>query len=248
MYNETPEQVAGAFDFSNFDKLSNGWSHYEGYFRDDRKEGEGVLYLTNGEKIEANFLNDFINGTGLFFSLFGKVYQGTWVYNRLVSTPVLKSLPELASERLTSENNRASFDLSQEMIQSTTSNVLKNEDSLHLNKNESSEGPLENNGFNFNFDYDVEEVKEETKADAIHQLAMEVKLDTSSELKTAEKKPLEEQLQRNAVGNFEIEEVILKQYSSTSGKKREDANEIHDTLSSSYCGSDSFISGHANNE
>lgn len=34
------------------------WSKYEGNFLEDSKNGHGILYLSNGEYFEGNFVND----------------------------------------------------------------------------------------------------------------------------------------------------------------------------------------------
>ncbi|EGR33473.1 protein kinase domain protein, partial [Ichthyophthirius multifiliis] len=67
VYNEQPAQIDGDFDISNFDNLGEFWDKYEGDFIDDNKEGQGVIYLSNGDRFQGNFQNDFVHGQGTFY-------------------------------------------------------------------------------------------------------------------------------------------------------------------------------------
>ena len=49
------------------------WLKYCGEFKDDYKEGEGVLYISNGEKLEGHFCNDIVHGKGTFYKLDGRI-------------------------------------------------------------------------------------------------------------------------------------------------------------------------------
>lgn len=49
------------------------------------KEGFGVLYLTNGERFEGNFYNDYVHGPGTYFKLDNTFVKGVWkenIYNK----------------------------------------------------------------------------------------------------------------------------------------------------------------------
>jgi hypothetical protein len=71
------------FDFRDFSKLGNRWVKYEGEFQNGCKQGrekcivymfyagQGVLYLTNGERFKGQFANDQVSGKGVFYSLGG---------------------------------------------------------------------------------------------------------------------------------------------------------------------------------
>jgi len=49
-----------------------------GMFEMDNKEGEGKLYLSNGEVIEGLFKDDCINGYAKFTNLLGEKVEGYW--------------------------------------------------------------------------------------------------------------------------------------------------------------------------
>lgn len=67
VYNEDPLPLEGAFDFSNFDLVSEVWVKYEGEFSQDTKDGVGTLVLNNGEKYIGQFQKDMIHGRGAFY-------------------------------------------------------------------------------------------------------------------------------------------------------------------------------------
>lgn len=52
------------FDFTNLDDIMDKWCKYDGYFKDDIKEGKGTLYFCNGEKFIGEFAGDCANGEG----------------------------------------------------------------------------------------------------------------------------------------------------------------------------------------
>lgn len=60
--NEMPVPIEGDFDFTDFDNLGEYWVKYEGEFKDDNKEGQGILNLTNGDQFHGMFSNDLISG------------------------------------------------------------------------------------------------------------------------------------------------------------------------------------------
>jgi len=49
-----------------------------GMFEMDNKEGEGRLFLSNGEVIEGLFKKDCINGHAKFTNLLGEEVEGYW--------------------------------------------------------------------------------------------------------------------------------------------------------------------------
>jgi hypothetical protein len=85
IFNEEIAPLNKRFEFKNFDGLANAWIKYEGEFRDDKKSGIGVLQLSNGERYIGGFQEDSVHGKGAFYTLDGRVVEGLWVYNRLVS-------------------------------------------------------------------------------------------------------------------------------------------------------------------
>lgn len=68
----------------NFDDLGENWDHYEGYFKDDFKEGLGTLYLRNGDKLVGKFKFDYVHGKGAYYKKSGEVIFGEWAINKLV--------------------------------------------------------------------------------------------------------------------------------------------------------------------
>ncbi len=58
---------------------------YAGEFVLDNKNGKGKLTLTNGEVLEGEFREDFIEGEGTFHTVEGDAISGVWSKNTLVS-------------------------------------------------------------------------------------------------------------------------------------------------------------------
>ena len=86
IYNEHPSDWNPSFTFKDFDTIDEFWKRYEGYFRNDSKEGFGKLFFTNGEYFEGNFKDDIIEGNGTFKSRDGTIIKGKWVDNKLIFT------------------------------------------------------------------------------------------------------------------------------------------------------------------
>ena len=82
VYNDQQGQLAGSFDFTDFNQIDDEWVKYEGDLQHDAKEGHGRLYLTNGEAYEGQFSKDMVHGEGTFFS--GKTQKrGIWEFGKL---------------------------------------------------------------------------------------------------------------------------------------------------------------------
>lgn len=45
---------------------------------EDKKHGHGILILSNDEKYDGHFVNDFVEGTGTFYQSDGTQIQGVW--------------------------------------------------------------------------------------------------------------------------------------------------------------------------
>ncbi len=61
-------------------KRNNGEVIFDGFFKDDKFEGQGILYLNNGYIYEGNFTNGKKQGKGILSSEDQKFkYQGNWV-------------------------------------------------------------------------------------------------------------------------------------------------------------------------
>ena len=86
IHNDKPE-TGDSFEtnYENFnDNNQNNWSHYEGEFSMDKKEGFGTLYMLNGDKFSGCFKNDSIEGFGTFYSKNSKkTVNGIWINNIL---------------------------------------------------------------------------------------------------------------------------------------------------------------------
>ncbi len=75
--------MSNEFDFRDFDELYDSWTHYEGNFIKNEKNGDGVLYLSNGEKIQGVFVHDKLTGKAIFFKKDGQKIVGDWEDNKL---------------------------------------------------------------------------------------------------------------------------------------------------------------------
>jgi hypothetical protein len=62
------------------------WVSYCGYFRNNRFEGEGTLYLQGGEKFLGRFICGAACGEGTLYRKNGQVETGIWRNNQLVET------------------------------------------------------------------------------------------------------------------------------------------------------------------
>jgi hypothetical protein len=60
------------------------WVSYCGYFRSNRFEGEGTLYLQGGEKFLGRFICGSACGEGTLYRKNGQVETGIWRNNQLV--------------------------------------------------------------------------------------------------------------------------------------------------------------------
>jgi len=83
VFNETPSQFSGPYDYRNFDLLEDDWERFEGTFVEDYKEGKGVLYLVNGERYIGSFKEDMIDGEGEYYTKDSQIISGVWFENKL---------------------------------------------------------------------------------------------------------------------------------------------------------------------
>ena len=60
------------------------WTLYDGNFRGDLKNGQGTLFLTNGEYYEGGFEEDYAHGEGVYHTVNGELVQGRWDRNLLI--------------------------------------------------------------------------------------------------------------------------------------------------------------------
>lgn len=82
MYNE-PCQAECGESFQN--KLPEFWTHYEGLFFKNRKEGFGKIYFKDGSCYSGEFLNDMASSFGTYQTKIGEKIIGIWKENCLVS-------------------------------------------------------------------------------------------------------------------------------------------------------------------
>ena len=86
VYNEIPIiPPGGTFDYTNFDNISDYWIRYEGDFNNDNKGGNGLLFITNGDKYQGNFKDDMVDGKGQYIFADGRKMLGEWSNNRFVA-------------------------------------------------------------------------------------------------------------------------------------------------------------------
>ena len=78
LYNESPVYITSCVDYKELGKITSCWVKYEGYFQNDKREGQGTLYLTNGEQFRGNFVEDMPQGPGIYKDINGKHIQGNW--------------------------------------------------------------------------------------------------------------------------------------------------------------------------
>ena len=64
--------------------MGNFWEKYEGNFKEDKFEGTGKLYLTNGEVYEGEFKDGNIHGLGKYYRKNAELICGRWANNELV--------------------------------------------------------------------------------------------------------------------------------------------------------------------
>lgn len=84
LYNGDAQRMEHEFDYKDFSLLNQRWERYEGDFDMDKREGFGLLYLTNGEKFAGNFAGDKISGYGAYYQKSGTVVNGYWENDRFV--------------------------------------------------------------------------------------------------------------------------------------------------------------------
>ena len=76
LHSKKIRKLSGKFNYKDFNNLADYWIKYEGNFKMDKKNGFGILYLTNGEKYSGTFVNDTVDGYGLFYQLEGQPVSG----------------------------------------------------------------------------------------------------------------------------------------------------------------------------
>ncbi|CAK61526.1 unnamed protein product (macronuclear) [Paramecium tetraurelia] len=82
LYNDTPK--IEDINYRNLEDIGFAWTKYVGQFYDDNKNGQGTLYLLNGDRFEGSFQDDQAQGQGRYISIGGKVIQGFWNFNHFV--------------------------------------------------------------------------------------------------------------------------------------------------------------------
>jgi hypothetical protein len=83
LYNESIGILREEYDCSHLELLNDEWIKYEGCFKDDVKEGQGTLYLSNGESYRGEFENDQPHGKGQFKNIRGEGVVGFWLMGAL---------------------------------------------------------------------------------------------------------------------------------------------------------------------
>lgn len=61
---------------------SDGSIYYKGYWSNDKKNGQGTIYYSNGSKYVGNWENDNRSGYGEYYWSDGSYYKGKWSNDR----------------------------------------------------------------------------------------------------------------------------------------------------------------------
>ena len=61
IYNDEAQMEEG-FHYGDFNNLVESWERYDGSFKNDTKDGKGILYLVDGSWFEGTFLEDSVHG------------------------------------------------------------------------------------------------------------------------------------------------------------------------------------------
>ncbi len=78
-FNTRPKSgEVSVFSSSEFQVKTNEFGKYVGQLKDDKKEGKGTFYWTNGDRYEGDFKNDKREGNGKYFYKNGNRYEGTF--------------------------------------------------------------------------------------------------------------------------------------------------------------------------
>lgn len=86
LYNESPIYITSEIDYENLDRVEACWVKYEGNFSEDQKNGEGALYLSNGEYYRGQFKDDQPNGCGAYKRTNGQIVDGAWQNGKYLRT------------------------------------------------------------------------------------------------------------------------------------------------------------------
>ncbi|CAD8212774.1 unnamed protein product [Paramecium pentaurelia] len=78
LINYCAEEINDPFDYRDLSLIGNGWLSYEGEFFQGKMQGNGTLYLTNGECYEGQFNDGMIEGKGVFMTQDGQQIDGIW--------------------------------------------------------------------------------------------------------------------------------------------------------------------------
>lgn len=77
----------GSYDCSDFGRVGQMWISYEGAFKGDMKHGQGIIELTNGEKVVGTFREDRLDGPGAIYRQDGSIQEAQWKENHLICPP-----------------------------------------------------------------------------------------------------------------------------------------------------------------
>ena len=86
MNNLDCDVLTETFDYKNFKKLNNYWKSYHGQFNNNLFNGQGTLFLSNGEKYIGKFHFGVISGEGSFYKNNGEIIAGIWNENKFIGS------------------------------------------------------------------------------------------------------------------------------------------------------------------
>jgi hypothetical protein len=82
----TPAQCGDIDERDLAKPLEKAWIKYEGGFKQEKKNGFGVILFGDGSRFEGNFNDDMIDGNGKYVSKDGKNVYGVWSQGKLIQT------------------------------------------------------------------------------------------------------------------------------------------------------------------
>ena len=78
VFNNDPIKLSEAYQFDNCQNIDDYEVQYEGEFELDKKQGKGIMILSNQEYFDGRFKNGKLHGMGKFYTLNGKIIEGIW--------------------------------------------------------------------------------------------------------------------------------------------------------------------------
>ena len=84
LFNEDPEILFNGFNYKDFSGIGAYWTKYEGDFLFGSMSGNGILELSNGERLIGTFYAGKVNGQAEFSDKSGVKTRGLYRDDKLV--------------------------------------------------------------------------------------------------------------------------------------------------------------------